>query len=69
MNNRTTLSPQEARDYGLVHEVKSELFPIDSDLSVIGEMVNKQPQPVPLGVTFQPSQAYTKSVDLDFGTL
>jgi ATP-dependent protease ClpP protease subunit len=38
MNNRTTLNPQEAKDYGLVHEVKSELFPIDADLSVIGEI-------------------------------
>lgn len=38
MNNRTTLNPQEARDYGLVHEVKSALFPIDADLHVIGEM-------------------------------
>ena len=39
MNNRTTLNPQEARDYGLVHEIKSELFPLDADLSVIGEVV------------------------------
>jgi hypothetical protein len=37
MNNRTTLNPQEAKDYGLVHEIKSDLFPIDADLSVIGE--------------------------------
>jgi ATP-dependent protease ClpP protease subunit len=39
MNNRTTLNPQEAKDYGLVHEIKSELFPIDADLSVVGEIV------------------------------
>jgi len=45
MNNRTTLSPQEAKDYGLVHEIKSELFPIDADLSVIGES-NVQPQQI-----------------------
>jgi ATP-dependent protease ClpP protease subunit len=38
MNNRTTLNPQEAKDYGLVHEIKSELFPIDADLSVVGEI-------------------------------
>ena len=38
MNNRATLNPQEAKDYGLVHEIKSELFPIDADLSVIGEI-------------------------------
>ena len=38
MNNRKTLSSQEAKDYGLVHEIKSELFPIDADLSVVTEM-------------------------------
>ena len=38
MNNRTTLNPQEAKDHGLVHEIKSELFPIDADLSVVGEI-------------------------------
>jgi len=39
MNNRTTLNPQEAKDYSLVHEIKSELFPIDADISVVGEIV------------------------------
>jgi ATP-dependent protease ClpP protease subunit len=43
MNNRITLNAQEAKDYGLVHEIKSELFPIDADLSVVGEIA----QPVP----------------------
>ena len=37
MIDRTTLSPTQARDYGLVHEIKSELFPIDARLIVIGE--------------------------------
>jgi ATP-dependent protease ClpP protease subunit len=46
MNNRTTLNPQEAKDYGLVHEIKSELFPADADLSVVGEAFAKQPQQV-----------------------
>lgn len=44
MNNRTTLSPQEAKDYGLVHEIKSSLFPIDADLSVVGEIGGVPPQ-------------------------
>src|SRR4030042_4464481 len=49
MNNRTTLNPNEAKDYGLVHEIKSSLFPIDADLSVMGEIA----QPVqPMHVTF-----------------
>jgi ATP-dependent protease ClpP protease subunit len=37
MNARTTLNPQEAKDYGLVHEIRSALFPADADLSVVGE--------------------------------
>jgi ATP-dependent Clp protease, protease subunit len=37
MNNRITLNPNEAKDYGLVHEIKSELFPANSNLIVIGE--------------------------------
>nr|WP_320160607.1 ATP-dependent Clp protease proteolytic subunit [uncultured Methanoregula sp.] len=42
MNNRTTLNPTEARDYGLVHEIKSELFPIDADFSMIGDQIQPQ---------------------------
>jgi ATP-dependent Clp protease, protease subunit len=42
MINRTTLNPTEARDYGLVHEIKSELLPLDADFSVIGEQLPYQ---------------------------
>lgn len=55
MNNRTTLNPTEAKDYGLVHEIKSELFPNDADFSVIGEQFSPQgiqqigfPMPIPM---------------------
>ncbi len=27
MHNRTTMSPDQAKEYGLVHEIKSELYP------------------------------------------
>ncbi|HRY31916.1 MAG TPA: ATP-dependent Clp protease proteolytic subunit [Bacteroidales bacterium] len=37
MHNRTTLNPQEAKDYGFVHEIKSDLLPLDADLTVISE--------------------------------
>jgi len=67
MNNRTTLNPLEAKDYGLVHEVKSELFPIDADLSVIGEITKPQ-QLNPFVMAAPQVQAYTRSIDLDFGT-
>ena len=43
MLNRTTLDPQEAKDYGLVHEIQSVLFPANADMEVIYEMFN-QPQ-------------------------
>ena len=50
MNNRTTLNPTQAKDYGLVHEIKSNLFPIDADISVIGDSI--QPQ-IPMQIPFQ----------------
>ena len=80
MNNRTTLNPQEAKDYGLVHKIKSDLFPADADLSVVGEM-GQQPQPLQIQIPQRPipgSQiqhitvpdvtAFTRSASLDYGT-
>lgn len=37
MNSRTTLSPQQAIAYGLVHEETPALFPAGADLYVVGE--------------------------------
>lgn len=79
MNNRTTLNPQEAKDYGLVHEIRSELFPIDADLSVVGEApVPNQGLPFSMPVSgqrvtvqhlTQPTvEGITRSPDLDYGT-
>jgi ATP-dependent Clp endopeptidase proteolytic subunit ClpP len=68
MNNRTTLNPSEAKDYGLVHEIKSGLFPANADFSVIGEPLQNQP-PFPFGVTVQPVQGFTRSPNLYYGTL
>lgn len=59
MSERTTLNPEQAKKYGLVHEIKSALFPVDADLSVIGE-IQQQP-PMPFGFSMPPAQAYTKS--------
>lgn len=47
MNSRTTLNPQEAREYGLVHEIKSELFPAGADIAVVGE-ISPESTPAPL---------------------
>jgi hypothetical protein len=68
MNNRTTLNPNEAKDYGLVHDIQSNLFPIDADLSVIGENIQQLPQGMPFGITIPTIQAFTRSQDLDVGT-
>lgn len=42
INNRITLNPKEAQDYGLVHEIKSELFPVDADMSVVKEEIEQR---------------------------
>ena len=81
MNNRTTLNPQEAKDYGLVHEIKSQLFPIDAGLSVVGEDTpQSQPITLPLPqlvpgqqihvqhMTMPKVEGVTRSADLDYGT-
>jgi hypothetical protein len=43
MLNRTTLYPEQAMEYGLVHEIKSELFPPGS------ELISIQMSPKPAG--------------------
>ena len=80
MNNRTTLTPQEAKDYGLVHEIKPDLFPIGADLSVVGENASQPQQfqiqvpqpgmPVPQvrHMTAPDIKAFTRSAGLDYGT-
>jgi len=44
MLNRTTLYPEQAIEYGLVHDIKSELFPSGSEVISI-QMPPKQPGP------------------------
>lgn len=68
MSARTTLSPQQAKDYGLVHEIQSNLFPAGAELAVIGEPI-PQGQPVVIQTSPPTVQALTRSRDLDVGTL
>jgi ATP-dependent protease ClpP protease subunit len=43
MVERTTLNPEEAKSWGLVHEIKSELF--ESGSEVIAIQFQQQPPP------------------------
>jgi hypothetical protein len=45
MLERTTLNPEEAQSWGLVHEIKSELFEEGSE--VIAIQFQQQPQQPP----------------------
>jgi ATP-dependent Clp protease, protease subunit len=47
MLNRTTLYPEEAIDYGLVHEIKSELFEPNAELISIQMGPQATPQALP----------------------
>jgi ATP-dependent Clp endopeptidase proteolytic subunit ClpP len=67
MNNRITLNPNQAKDYGLVHEIQSSLFPIDAHLAVIGESLQAGQQLV-VQATAPLIQAFTQLPDLDVGT-
>ncbi|MFZ0034862.1 MAG: ATP-dependent Clp protease proteolytic subunit [Sedimentisphaerales bacterium] len=68
MHDRKTLSPSEAKDYGLVHEIKSELFPADAEFMSIGEPMQ---QGMPIQLMQQVPQAgnFTMSVDIDIVTI
>jgi ATP-dependent protease ClpP protease subunit len=81
MNNRITLNPQEAKYYGLVHDIKSDLFPMNADLSVVGENIPQAqqvtiplPQPGPgqqiriQHHTVPDVRGVTRSEQLDNGT-
>jgi hypothetical protein len=67
MHDRKTLNPDEAKDYGLVNEIKSQLFPIDAEFISIGEPI----QQTPIKIMQQVPQAgnFTRSADLDFVTI
>lgn len=67
MHDRKTLNPHEAKDYGLVSEIKSELFPADAEFFSIGEPI----QQMPLQIMQQIPQAgnFTRSAALDIVTI
>jgi len=57
MLNRTTLNPEQAVEYGLVHEIKEELLPAGADLLSIVQSQNLPPRPAtPPALTPLPRQ-------------
>jgi len=60
MHSRTTLNPAQAKDYGLVHEIQSALFPAGADLATIGEPMKQVQQITPRGPV-PPGQPSTQS--------
>lgn len=75
MHDRRTLNPNEAKDYGLVHDIKSELLPIDAEFVSIGEPVPQGPIPImpqgPIPIMPQVPQGgnFTRSVNIDIFTI
>jgi ATP-dependent Clp protease protease subunit len=67
MHDRKTLSPNEAKDYGLVTEIKSELLPANAEFVSIGEPI----QQMPIQIMQQVPQAgnFTRSADIDIVTI
>ncbi len=68
MNNRTTLNPTEAKDYGLTHEISSNLLPVNADLSIIYEPQKNNPIIQNIPISIPRAQSYTRSQELDFST-
>jgi ATP-dependent Clp protease protease subunit len=67
MHDRRTLNPQEAKDYGLVHDIKSGLFPLGAEFLSIGEPV-QQPEP-PNPVQHVPQESnFTRPIQMDIVT-
>ncbi len=67
MHDRKTLNPNEAKDYGLVNEIKSEFFPAVAEFLSIGEPIQQKP----IQIRQQVTQAgnFTRSADLDIVTI
>lgn len=67
MHDRKTPNPTEAKDYGLVHEIKSELFPANAEFISVNEPIQQNAiqmiQQVPQAGNF------TRSTDIDMVTI
>lgn len=82
MNKRITLDPQQAKEYGLVDTIKSELFPSGADINFVYEQnqnVSIQPPiiqqpgmqirvPQVKHMSKPEVESFTRSENIDFGT-
>lgn len=59
MENRITLDPEQAAEYGLVDEISSTLFPSGADLTIVNEPAPQQAQQVKIPIP-APGQHVTK---------
>jgi ATP-dependent protease ClpP protease subunit len=75
MNNRTTLNPDEAKAYGLIHEIKPELLQKGAEFYTIGEQGIQMPSyPIQMAipgqaVSYPITSSFTRSIDLSISTL
>jgi ATP-dependent Clp protease protease subunit len=67
LHARTTLTATQAKDFGLVHEIQSTLFPAGAALAVINEPV-QVPPPAIIHATQPLVQAHTHSPEVDIGS-
>jgi len=67
MHDRKTLNPNEAKDYGLVNEIKSQLFPLDAEFVSIYEPI--QQQQIQMLQQVPQSGNFTRSADIDIVTI
>jgi len=67
MHDRRTLNPQEARDYGLVHDIKSELFPAGAEFLSISDP-GEQPKPTNQIRHVPEESNFTRPIQMDVVT-
>lgn len=63
MNDRTTLNPTKAKEYGLVHEIKSQLFPENVVMYTIYEPQQGQVVTQPGVIISQPEVLPVQNID------
>lgn len=69
MHDRKTLNPTEAKNYGLVNEIKSDLFPADAEFISIHEPLQQMAMPFPMMPAVPQAGNFTRSPHIDIFTV